>query len=938
MGDPAGGARAEAVVDLAAVRHNVALLAAGAPGAALMAVVKADGYGHGAEPVARAALAAGASWLGVCTLDEALALRAVGIDAPLLCWLHLPGEDFAPAVAAGIDLSVSSRAHLAGVLDGVTRAGRPARIHLKIDTGLSRNGAPAPSWEALVDSAAKAAADGTVEVIAVWSHLANADLPAHPTNAAQADRLTAAWQLARDRGLEPIRHLANSAATMTRPDLHFDLVRPGIAVYGLDPLGRPAADSPLRPAMTLRARVVLVKRVPAGEGVSYGHQWTTPRETTLALLPIGYADGVPRRLGQAGRMRVWLGGALRPVVGRVCMDQIVVDCGDEVVREGDQAVLFGPGAAGEPTAQDWADELDTIHYEIVTGVHGQRVTRNVHTGPTRVKPPAWGAIAGAAGATVAGIAVGVLARKTHQISAERQRLLDGLTETVERPTGEPSSVTADDGVRLSCEEIESAGDRAALTVVLVHGFALDRRTWHFQRSALAELTDPTVRLVIYDLRSHGKSERAPRESCTLDQLGQDLAAVIRALAPDGPLVLVGHSMGGMTLMALAELHPELFAERVAGVALIATSASEIGSSGLSGSLLSRRNPLTRTVGLAARFQPKLVEGVRRAAGDVIWAITRSFAYGDRNVAPWLVDLVDTMISANAVDALTDFVDTVGSHDRIAALPALADCEVLVAAGDAGPGHPVHALRADRARATPRHPAPVPRLRAPAHARTTRDHGRRAGRAAAPQRRPSRPVGKRPPVAAPSLTRPAQHRSRRPRNTDMTSNAVPLDAVPLDADPTDPIPLDTPLELPEATDTEALGQRLARGLGAGDLVVLAGPLGAGKTVLVRGLARGLGVAGPITSPTFVIAREHRPLPGGAGVPLVHVDAYRLGSTGADVLAELDDLDLDTDLDSAVLAVEWGEGVAERLSARHLLVRLDRRPDDVRVATVRRVGPD
>ena len=143
-------------------------------------------------------------------------------------------------------------------------------------------------------------------------------------------------------------------------------------------------------------------------------------------------------------------------------------------------------------------------------------------------------------------------------------------------------------------------------------------------------------------------------------------------------------------------------------------------------------------------------------------------------------------------------------------------------------------------------------------------------------------------------------------------------------------------LPAAADTEALGERLARGLGAGDLVVLAGPLGAGKTVLVRGLARGLGVAGPVTSPTFVIAREHRPLPGGAGVPLVHVDAYRLGSTGADVAAELDDLDLDTDLDGAVLAVEWGEGVAERLSARHLLVRLDRRPDDVRMATVHRVG--
>lgn len=307
-----------------------------------------------------------------------------------------------------------------------------------------------------------------------------------------------------------------------------------------------------------------------------------------------------------------------------------------------------------------------------------------------MKPQAWGALVGAAGATVAGVALGVVARKRHQFLAERRRLATELVEAQpggvpERELGgvaEQSSVTADDGVRLACEEIEPATGRAALTVVLVHGFALDRRTWHFQLPALAALTDPTVRVVAYDLRSHGRSERAPRESCTLDQLGLDLAAVIRALAPDGPLVLVGHSLGGMTIMALAEHDPALFAERVVGVALVATSAGEVGSSGLSGSLLSRRNPLTRSVGLAARLQPRLVEGVRRAAGDVIWAVTRSFAYGDHNVDPWLVDLVDTMISANAVDALTDFVDTVNSHDRIAALPALSGCEVLVASGDA----------------------------------------------------------------------------------------------------------------------------------------------------------------------------------------------------------------------------------------------------------------
>jgi len=368
--------RAEALVDLAAVRHNVEVLRAAAPTAALMAVVKADGYGHGAVPVAEAALAAGATWLGVCTIEEALALRTAGLSARILSWLHLPDDDFAAAVAADVDLSVASRAHLAAVLAGAWHAEKPARLHLKIDTGLTRNGVQPADWPDVLDDAAKAQADGTAQVVAVWSHLAHADEPRHPTIDRQAIRLDEAWRAARRHGLDPLRHLANSAATLTRPDLHFDLVRPGIAVYGLDPLGRPVAESPLRPAMTFRARVALAKRVPPGEGVSYGHAWTTPRETTIALVPVGYADGVPRALNRRGRMQVLLDGKLRPVVGRVCMDQVMVDCGDDPVAAGDEVVLFG--GAG-PTAQDWADELDTIHYEVVTGVHGNRVTRT-HVG------------------------------------------------------------------------------------------------------------------------------------------------------------------------------------------------------------------------------------------------------------------------------------------------------------------------------------------------------------------------------------------------------------------------------------------------------------------------------------------------------------------------------------------------------------------------------
>ncbi|MGI8817175.1 MAG: alanine racemase [Pseudonocardia sp.] len=387
--------RAEAAVDLAAIRHNVRLLAdlAADSGAATMAVVKADGYGHGALPVAVAALEVGASWLGVCTIAEAQQLRDGGVTARILSWLDLPGDDYAAAVASDIDLSVHGVERLAAVRAAAIATDRPARVHLKIDTGLSRNGALATDWPDLVTAAAKTAAEGLLEVVAVWSHLAHADAPHHPTLDRQAVRLDEAWQVAVDAGLRPIRHLANSAATLTRPDLHYDLVRPGIAVYGLDPLGRPPKETPLRPAMAFRTRVALVKRVPAGEGVSYGHEWTTPTETTLALLPVGYADGVPRRLSGppsgVGGMQVLLAGRCLPVVGRVCMDQIVVDCGDHTVAEGEWAVLFGSGAHGEPTAQDWAGALGTIHYEIVTGMRVGRVCRTL-VDTAREPDPGWG--------------------------------------------------------------------------------------------------------------------------------------------------------------------------------------------------------------------------------------------------------------------------------------------------------------------------------------------------------------------------------------------------------------------------------------------------------------------------------------------------------------------------------------------------------------------
>lgn len=371
--------RVEALVDLGAVRHNVGLLAdkAARQGARTMAVVKADGYGHSAVAVAKAALDSGASWLGVCTIDEALELRAAGVTAPVLCWLQAPDEDFAAALAADVDLSVGSRQGLNAVVSAAESVGTTARVHLKVDTGLSRGGCLPANWGGLVDDVAKASASGAVELVSVWSHLAHADVPRHPTIDRQARHFDEAYARVLAADLRPLRHLANSAAMLTRPDLHYDLVRPGIAVYGLSPVPE-LGDFGLRPAMTFRSRVVLVKRVPAGEGVAYGHMWTTPRDTTLALVPVGYADGVPRSL--SGRLSVWLGDERRPVVGRVSMDQIVVDCGDALVGEGDEVVFFGPGDRGEPTAQDWADALDTIHYEVVVGVVRPRVVRTLIDG------------------------------------------------------------------------------------------------------------------------------------------------------------------------------------------------------------------------------------------------------------------------------------------------------------------------------------------------------------------------------------------------------------------------------------------------------------------------------------------------------------------------------------------------------------------------------
>lgn len=373
---------ARAVVDLGAVRGNVRALAAHAPTAQVMAVVKADAYGHGLVPCALAALEGGATWLGAAQVSEALHLRRAGVTgARVLTWLYAPGAPLREAVEADVDLSVASRWALDEVVVAARAADRPARVHLKVDTGLGRNGLVPAQLPDVLAAALAAQAEGVLQVVGVWSHLAFADAPDHPVVVAQAAAFADAVALVEAAGARlEVRHLANSAATLTSPALHWDLVRPGIAVYGVTPvpqLGGPARFG-LVPAMTLEAELATVKPVPAGSGVSYGHEYVVPHDTVLGVVPLGYADGVPRHAsGTADRWGgpVQVGGRRLGIAGRVCMDQVVVDLGPGATESaGDTVVLWGDGRDGGPTAQDWAEVAGTIAYEVVTRL-GSRVPR-----------------------------------------------------------------------------------------------------------------------------------------------------------------------------------------------------------------------------------------------------------------------------------------------------------------------------------------------------------------------------------------------------------------------------------------------------------------------------------------------------------------------------------------------------------------------------------
>lgn len=356
-------------VDTEAITRNVQTLSRSTE-AQIMAVVKADAYGHGLTVAGAAARRGGATWLGVAQPGEALALRAAGDEGRLFTWLYGAEAPFEALLAQDVDVSASHPQVLEAIVEAARATGVVARVHLCIDTGLAREGAPLADFSDLVRAACMAEQEGHLRVVGVWSHLAWADAPGHETIDAQAQVFRQAVAIAEAAGCDlEVRHLANSACTLTRPDLHFDLVRPGIAVYGLPPVPDPDGnDFGLEPAMRVTAQLVLIKRVPAGQGVSYGHDYVTQQETHLGLVSAGYSDGVFR--SATNRAEVSIRGRRYRIAGRVCMDQFVVDLGPETdCAMGDEVVLIGREG---PSATEWAQAASTINYEVVCRFGGLR--------------------------------------------------------------------------------------------------------------------------------------------------------------------------------------------------------------------------------------------------------------------------------------------------------------------------------------------------------------------------------------------------------------------------------------------------------------------------------------------------------------------------------------------------------------------------------------
>ncbi|WP_349899896.1 alanine racemase [Parafrigoribacterium soli] len=365
---------AESIIDHAAIVRNMARLRA-THNAKFMAVVKAGAFGHGAVETARTALAAGAEWLGVATLDEALELRRADIVAPILTWLIDPWCDLGAGIAAGITLSCANVETLEAVIAAAVRTGASAEVQLELDTGMARAGATGALWAELCAAAAAAERSGALRVTGLWSHFALASDPGPEGIRSAVAAFEHGLGVAREAGLDPAEvHLANSAATLAHPETALTMVRCGASLYGIETVT--GQTHGLEPALRLVTRVTQLRRIRAGAGVGYDHRFVTPRDTTIVLLPVGYADGVPRLLG--GLAEVMIGGKRYPMVGVVSMDQVTVDVGDADVELGDEVILLGDASRGEPDAAEWARLASTLSHEILTGLGGRISRRHVN--------------------------------------------------------------------------------------------------------------------------------------------------------------------------------------------------------------------------------------------------------------------------------------------------------------------------------------------------------------------------------------------------------------------------------------------------------------------------------------------------------------------------------------------------------------------------------
>ena len=363
--------RAEARIDLSRLSENIELLKK-ASKTKLLAVVKADAYGHGLVEIAKASETAGADWLGVALLEEAITLRKNGVTSPVLAWLVPPGSDFQSAIDLDIDLAIADIRAFNEVsqLAQVSQLASKPRIHIEVDTGMSRGGF-LDEWEEFLKSDFS-----KVDVVGIFSHFARADEPLEKQNYDQLNQFRKMVSQLEAVGVKPqFKHLSNSAATLMNPDATFDFVRTGIAMYGLSPDVKTLGDSSklsLKPVMQVRAKLHLVKNVPAGSPVGYGATQVTKAATKLGVVAMGYADGIPRTALNAG---VFVNNRRAPIIGRVSMDQFVVDLGpDSSAKSGDWVIIFGDGTRGEYTADDWGTASSSINYEIVTRI-GPRVPR-----------------------------------------------------------------------------------------------------------------------------------------------------------------------------------------------------------------------------------------------------------------------------------------------------------------------------------------------------------------------------------------------------------------------------------------------------------------------------------------------------------------------------------------------------------------------------------